>query len=185
MGNECFAELFETLDHVAPDAPIPLGMISYGSVSEQKSIQVKWDKLKKGLETWEEIPHFSTKSDCVANGTAILGGVSHGRLSTFIQLPNKKKPKAQLAIQTMNVAPVAVGVMINYHGGQSGKWTQVKTVFDFDRRVPAGPYSLELSAAEAAVRREKNFLPNRKKISSRQSQTKRQQSSFRNVSRLH
>ena len=152
--NECFAKLFETLDHVAPDAPIPIGMISYGSVAEQKSIQVKWDKLKKGLETWEEVPLFSTKSDCVSIGTAILGGVSHGRLSTFVQLPNKKRPKAQLAIQTMNVAPVAVGVMMNYHGGQSGKWTQVKTIFDFDRRVPAGPYSLELSAAEAAVHRE-------------------------------
>mmetsp|Transcript_13692 Transcript_13692/g.32084 ORF Transcript_13692/g.32084 Transcript_13692/m.32084 type:complete len:788 (-) Transcript_13692:877-3240(-) len=152
--NECFADLFETLDHVAPDAPIPLGVVSYGSVPEQKSIQVKWDKLKKGLETWEEIPLFSTKSDCVATGTAILGGVSHGRLSTLVQLPNKKKPKAKLAIETMNVAPVAVGVMINYHGGQSGKWAQVKTIFDFDRRVPAGPYSLDLSAAEAAVHRE-------------------------------
>jgi len=152
--NKCFAELFETLDHIAPEAPTPLGMISYGSLSEQKSIEAKWEKLKKGLETWEEIPHFSTKSDCVANGTGILGGVSHGRLSTLVQLPNKKRPKAELAIQTMNVAPVAVGVMINYHGGQSGKWTPVKTIFDFDRRVPAGPYSLELSAAESIVRLE-------------------------------
>jgi len=152
--DKCIADLFETLDTIAPDADTPIGMISYGSISEQKSIETKWNKLKKGLETWEEIPHFSTKVDCVANGTAVLGGVSHGRLSTLVQLPNKKKPKAQMAIQTMNVAPVAVGVMINYHGGQTGKWTPVKTIFDFDRRVPAGPYSLELSAAESSVRRE-------------------------------
>jgi len=155
--NECFAELFETLDHIAPEAATPLGMITYGSVPEQKIIEEKWNKLKKGLETWEEIPHFFTKADCVANGTGILGGVSHGRLSTFVHLPNKKKPKAQLAIQTMNVAPVAVGVMMNYHGGQGDKWTPAKTIFDFDRRVPAGPYSLELSAAESVVRREEKI----------------------------
>merc|ERR1719162_1073312 len=132
-------------------------MISYGSVSEQRSIELKLEKLKKGLETWEEMPYFSTKSDSVATGTGVLGGVSHGRLSTFVQLPNKKKPKAQLAIQTMNVAPVAVGVMMNYHGGQGDKWTPAKTIFDFDRRVPAGPYSLELSAAESVVRREEKI----------------------------
>jgi hypothetical protein len=152
--NKCVAELFETLDHVAPEAPTPIGMISYGSISEQKSIEAKWEKLKRGLETWEEIPCFSTKSDCVANGTGVLGGVSHGRLSTFVQVPGKKRPKAQLAIQTMNVAPVAVGVLINYHGCQSDKWAPVKTIFDFDRRVPAGPYSLDLSAAESAIHRE-------------------------------
>eukprot|EP00536_Pseudo-nitzschia_multiseries_P013902 jgi/Psemu1/261814/estExt_Genewise1Plus.C_6290039 len=152
--NKCFAELFETLDHVASDAPTPTAMVSYGSIAEQKNIQVKWDKQKKGLETWEEIPHFSTKQDCVANGTGLLAGVSHGRLLNLVQVPNKKKPKAQLALQTMNVAPVAVGVMMNYHGGKEGKWTPVKTIFDFDRRVPAGPFSIELSAAECAIRRE-------------------------------
>jgi len=152
--NKCFAELFETLDHVAPDTPTPTALVSYGSVAEQKTIQAKWDKQKKGLETWEEIPHFSTKQDCVANGTGLLAGVSHGRLVNFVQLPNKKKPKAQLALQTMNVAPVAVGVLMNYDGGQEGKWTPVKTIFDFDRRVPAGPFSIELSAAECAIRRE-------------------------------
>jgi len=156
--NKCFAELFETLDHVAPEAPTPIGMLSYGSIAEQKTISKKWDKVKKGLETWEELPHFSTKSDAVANGTGLLAGISHGRLVNFVQLPNKKKPKAQLALQTMNVAPVAVGVMINYFGDDKGKdkckWNPVKTIFDFDRRVPAGPYSLDLSAAECAIRRE-------------------------------
>ena len=152
--NKCIAELFENLDRVAPEAPSPLGMVSYGTAGEQKNIKAKWDKLKKGLETWEEIQHFSTKLDCVANGTGVLGGVSHGRLSNLVRIPNKKKPKVQMAIQTQNVAPVAVGVIINYDGGQDGKWTPVKTIFDFDRRVPAGPYSLDLSAAECAIRRE-------------------------------
>ena len=152
--NKCIADLFETIDNVAPEAPTPLLMISYGSSSEQKTIEAKWNKLKKGLETWEEIVHVSTRPDCVANGTGVLGGVSHGRLATLVQIPGKKKPRPQLSIETKNVAPVAVGVMMNYHGGKAGKWTPVKTIFDFDRRVPAGPYALDLSAAECAVRLE-------------------------------
>ena len=115
------------------------------------TIRDKWDKLKKGLETWEDVPQFLTKSDCVANGTGVLGAVSHGRLSNFVRLSNKKRPKAQLAIQTQNVAPVAVGVTMNYHGDEGEKWTPVKIIFDFDRRVPAGPHALEFSAAECAV----------------------------------
>jgi len=76
--------------------------------------------------------------------------LSHGRLTTIAQVQGKK-PKAQLAIRVQNVAPVAVGVKMNYHGGASNKWLPVKTIFDFDRRVPAGPYQIELSAAECAV----------------------------------
>jgi len=155
--DKCMTELFENLDRVAPEATAPLGMITYGTNAEQKSIQGRWDVLKKGLETWEDVPQFFTKSDCVAIGTGVLGAVSHGRLSTFVRLPNKKRPKVQLAIQTQNVAPVAVGVTMNYHGSEEEKWIPVKTIFDFDRRVPAGPYSLELSAAECAILRSGKF----------------------------
>lgn len=148
--NKCISELFEVLDAIAPEADGPVAMVSYGSAEEQKTINSKWEKLKKSLEDWEEVPHFYTKPECVALGTSILGAVSHGRLSTALQVPGKK-PKAQLAIRVQNVSPVAVGVRINYHGGAKDKWVQVKTIFDFDRRVPAGPYQVELSAAECAV----------------------------------
>jgi len=149
--SKCMTGLFESLDDVAPEASTPVAMITYGSSIEQMTIRDKWDKLKKGLETWEDVPQFLTKSDCVANGTGVLGAVSHGRLSNFVRLSNKKRPKAQLAIQTQNVAPVAVGVTMNYHGDEGEKWTPVKIIFDFDRRVPAGPHALEFSAAECAV----------------------------------
>lgn len=152
--DKCIMELFEALDKIAPEADAPLGMISVGSSTEQKTIQSKWEKLKKGLEDWEEVPHFVTKADCVAIGTGVLGAVSHGRLSTLVEIPGKKKPKTQLGIQVQNVAPVAVGVTMNYFGGENGKWTPVKTIFDFDRRVPAGPYGTELSAAECTLHRE-------------------------------
>eukprot|EP00980_Cylindrotheca_fusiformis_P002804 scaffold672_cov126-Cylindrotheca_fusiformis.AAC.5 len=148
--NKCISELFDVLDTVAPEADGPVAMVTYGSAEAQKSINSKWENLKKSLEDWEEIPHFYTKPDCVVLGTAVLGAVSHGRLSTVVQVPGKK-PRAELAIRVQNVAPVAVGVMMNYHGGAKNKWMPVKTIFDFDRRVPAGPYQLDLNAAECAV----------------------------------
>ena len=150
--DKCVSELFEQLDVIAPEADGPVAMVTYGASESQKIIHGNWDKLKKRLEDWEKVPHFYTKPDCVAVGTAILGAVSHGRLSTVVQIPGKK-PKAQLAIRIQNVAPVAVGVRFNYHGGKKGKWLPVKTIFDFDRRVPAGPYQIDLNAAECAVYR--------------------------------
>jgi hypothetical protein len=65
----------------------------------------------------------------------------------------KKKARAELALHVQNVAPVAVGIQMNYHGGASNKWTPVKTIFDFDRQIPAGPHTFDLNAAECAVHR--------------------------------
>ena len=150
--NKVISEVFENLDAIAPEADNPVAMLSYGSLEDQKTIEVKWEKLKKGLEDWEEIPYFKTKPECIAMGTSVLGAVSHGRMYSIQHLPGKK-PKAQLAIRVQNVSPVAIGIRMNYHGGDKRKWTPVKCIFDFDRRVPAGPYPIELNAAECAVYR--------------------------------
>lgn len=155
--TKCISELYETLDAIAPESKTPLGFISYGSPAEQKEIATKWGKLQKGLEDWESVPLFLTRPDAVAVGTAVLGAVSHGRLSTVLRLAGKK-PKLQMALQVQNVAPVAVGITLNYHGGESDKWTRPKTIFDFDRRVPAGPYPTDLVAAECALHRQKGGI---------------------------
>lgn len=150
--DKCVSELFDTLDTVAPEAAGPVAMVAYGTLAEQKTIETKWDRLKKSLEDWEEVPFFSSRPEAVALGLAVMGAVSHGRITTTVHIPGKK-PRADLAIQVHNVAPSAVGVMINYHGGADDKWQPVKTIFDFDRRVPAGPYQIDLVAAECAVYR--------------------------------
>lgn len=152
--TKCISELYENLDTIAPEASTPLGFISYGCSAKQKEIAAKWQKLQKGLEDWEKITHFFTRLDGVATGAAVLGAVSHGRLTTTLRLPGKK-PKPQLALRVQNVAPVAVGIKINYHGGKENMWTPPKTIFDFDRRVPAGPSSTDLVAAECALHRKK------------------------------
>jgi hypothetical protein len=150
--EKCIAELYQNLESIAPEADGPVGMVTYGSSEEQKLVCSKWEKVKKRLEDWGKVPQFTSKSDAVAMGTAVLGAVSHGRLTKVVHI-HGKKPKAQLAMQVQNVAPVAVGVRMNYHGGDKRKWGPVKVIFDFDRRVPAGPYELDLNAAECAVYR--------------------------------
>jgi hypothetical protein len=42
---------------------------------------------------------------------------------------------------------------MNYFGGAAKKWEPVKVIFDFDRRVPAGPYPIDLKAADCVVYR--------------------------------
>lgn len=136
------------------DLELPPAIAIYGSAQQQAAIKQKWDAMKaKKVPDWKDIPLVITKSDCVAIGTAVLGAVSHGRLRTITQVQGKK-PKAILAIRVADVAPVAVGVRMNYHGDAKKEWTDVKTIFDFDRRVPAGPYAIDLKASECAVHRE-------------------------------
>ncbi|KAL3940379.1 MAG: hypothetical protein SGBAC_005082 [Bacillariaceae sp.] len=154
--NKCISELFDVMDAVAPEVEGPIAMVSYGSPEEQKVVADKWEKVRSSLEDWEEVPHFFTNPNCVAMGTSVLGAVSHGRLKMIVQVEGKK-PKAGLALRVQNVAPVAVGIEMNYHGGDKDKWQPVKTIFDFDRRVPAGPYEVDISAATGAVYKEQGF----------------------------
>lgn len=147
----CVKDMYVKLEQVAPEADGPVGFVTYGtSMDEQKKVVSRINKVKAELDTWEKVPTFMTKPDCVVMGTAVLGGVSHGRVRTATTSASGK-PKPQLAIRVQNVAPTAVGVRMNYYGGAKNKWTPVKVIFDFDRRVPAGPYAVDLKASECAA----------------------------------
>jgi hypothetical protein len=151
--EKCITELQSHLNTSLPGMELPPAIITYGSIQQQNSIKAKWDEIKeKSVSEWKEIPLHATKVECVAMGIAVLGAVSHGRLRTIVH-QHGKKPKAILAIRVANVAPVAVGIRMNYHGGSKKKWTSVKTIFDFDRRVPAGPYPIDLKASECVIHR--------------------------------
>ena len=147
--GKCVRDLYDKLEEVAPEIEGPVAFVCYGSKTDQAAAQTGLEEARKTLETWEKVPILTTKTECVSMGTAVLGGVSHGRVATLTQGATKK-PKAQLAIRVQNVATTAVGIRMSY---RPGTWTPVKTIFDFDRRVPAGPYPVELSAAECAALR--------------------------------
>jgi hypothetical protein len=150
-------EIYKNLEYIAPEVDGPVGFVTYGTAEEQNKLKSTLNEVKTSLDTWEKVPVFSTRSDCVSLGTAVLGAVSHGRIKTLMY--GGKKPKAQLGIRVQNVAPTAVGVRMNYHGGAKNNWEPVKVIFDFDRRVPAGPYPVDLKATEcAAIRNSKSPL---------------------------
>jgi len=155
----CVKEMYAILEQIAPEADGPVGFVTYGTSSdEEKKIVSRINLVKSELDTWEKVPTFMTRPDCVSVGAAILGGVSHGRVRT-VTTSATGKPKPQLAIRVQNVAPTAVGVRMNYYGEAKGKWTPVKVIFDFDRRVPAGPYDVDLKASEcAAIRKAQKNL---------------------------
>lgn len=152
--SKALHDLQEALSLVAPEADGPAGIVTYGTPAEQDKIRKQWDtKLKSDLKEWKKVPVFPSKSDCVAMGTALLGAISHGRQ---IALDDSKgdRVKAVMGLRVQNVAPAAVGVRVNYHGGDEDKWTDIKTIFDFDRRLPAGPYAIEFLASEAVIHRQ-------------------------------
>mmetsp|Transcript_21010 Transcript_21010/g.30276 ORF Transcript_21010/g.30276 Transcript_21010/m.30276 type:complete len:796 (+) Transcript_21010:1-2388(+) len=149
--GDCIKKLYETLEYVAPELDGPVGFLTYSSNQEEMTkLKTSLETTRRSLESWENVPIIMARPDVVAIGTATLAGVTHGRLHVLIR--PKKKPKAHLALRVQNVAPTAVGVRMTYDNGKT--WTPVKTVFDFDRRVPAGPYPMELTAAECAAMRE-------------------------------
>ena len=150
------SKLEETIDIIAPDADGPAAILLCGTVKEQKEILAEWGKVKN--EEWSKVPVFTNVEDCVAKGAGILGAVSHGRLS-IVEQSKGQKARAGLAIKVQNVAPVAVGIQMNYHGGNKDKWTPVKAIFDFDRQIPAGPNSIDLNAAECVVYRQGKIDP--------------------------
>jgi hypothetical protein len=149
--EQCCQELQEAIDMVAEEADGPAALVAYGSREQQDKIKSAWEKIKKVQTEWADVPFLSTKPDVVAIGTAILGAVTHGRQSVLVDKGGKTK--AELGIRVQNVSPCAVGVRINYHGDDESKWEPIKTIFDFDRRIPAGPYPIELIASECVVHR--------------------------------
>lgn len=146
----CAVELEKSIETIAPEADGPAGIILCGTLAEQKQMMEQWERIKN--DEWNKVPVFVTGVDTVAKGTAVLGAVSHGRLSQLDQ-DQGKKARAELGIRVQNVAPVAVAIQMNYFGGADDKWTPIKTIFDFDRQIPAGPNTLDLNAAECAVYR--------------------------------
>lgn len=160
--ERCAAELEAAVQEAAPESDGPCAVVVYGTPAEQEKIAKQWKSLAattNAIKEWKEVPVVSTRSDCIALGTAILGAVTHGRQIVLVPKGdgNSHKLRAELGIRVLNVAPAAVAYRLSYHGGgdnsDEAKWTKPKVIFDFDRRIPAGPYPIEFSAAECVVHR--------------------------------
>ncbi|KAK1744076.1 hypothetical protein QTG54_005673 [Skeletonema marinoi] len=120
-------------------------LTKYGKEGENSDDYDGWD---------EDIPIVSTGKGCVSMGLAVLAASVHGRVKLVVSVKGtdgKLRPKAKLGVSVQDVATCAVAVSFNYYGGAENKWTEPKVIFDFDRRVPAGPYQIDFTAAECAA----------------------------------
>lgn len=162
--NKALVELSDLVDEAYPELEDDGGVaavVTYGSIAKQ--LQLKDAMLKslngiKGDDVWNTKMNFmSTKEHIVANGTAVLAGVSHNRI---MPSTGDEGSGSRPAVMIKNGSPCAIGVTYSFHGGEVGTWTDPKVIFDYDRRVPAGPYNVEFSAAECVALKENPELLN-------------------------
>jgi len=164
-------ELREQIGVAVPESEEPTAVVTYGSIEKQlelasvlKTVLTKYGEDGQGNDDWDgwdqDIPLVSTREDCVPLGTAVLGASVHGRVRVIISVKGtdgKMRPKAKAGLTVQDVATCAVAVSFNYFGGtetndnKQDRWTEPKVIFDFDRRVPAGPYQIDFTAAECAA----------------------------------
>ncbi len=155
LVQKSFCLLTDIIDEVCPELEDDGGVaaiVTYGTIEKQLKMKDAISKTLKGIESDEvwnaDITFQSTKEEAVAVGASVLAAVSHARI---------ERP----SVDIKNVSPTAVAISYNFHGGEKGSiWTDPKIIFDYDRRVPAGPTPVEFSAAECVALRENPKLFN-------------------------
>ncbi|KAL9183368.1 hypothetical protein ACHAXT_005155 [Thalassiosira profunda] len=166
MLESAMDELRKRVGIAIPESEEPTAIVTYGSIGTQvklasglKKILTKYGK-ESDDEDWDgwdqDIPEVSTKEECVSMGLAVLAASVHGRVRVVVsekRSDGKHRPRAKLGVAVQDVATCAVAVSFNYFGGDGELWTEPKVVFDFDRRVPAGPYRIDFTAKECAAHR--------------------------------
>ena len=88
-------------------------------------------------------PVVLIREDAVSVGAVLLGAAACGRVD-------------EPPVTVTSVSTTAVGVRISYFSeNEEGKEHdgELKVIYDFDRRLPAGPYALDFSATECAAAR--------------------------------
>ena len=160
LVQKSFTLLTDNVDEICPELEEDGGVaaiVTYGTIEKQVELKNEIVKTLKGIEddeVWNEKINFqSTREEAVSIGTSVLAAVSHARIA---------KP----SVEIKNVSPVAVGLSYNFHGdSKDAKWTEPKIIFDYDRRVPAGPTKIDFSAAECvALRKNPSLLDDPNKL---------------------
>ena len=178
--ESCLKELEHILDTVAPDSDGPAVVLSYGSSPEQDALhQALTTGLKdssSSLASWlQKVPALSPSPEAVPKGCALLGGVALGRVGSRSGRDNKNN----LPVRVQSVATVATAGVARYYTPEQRKKHQtkifqqlqegtgavdkrIKVIFNFDRRLPAGPYSMEFKASECVVHKRRSCVAKEK-----------------------
>lgn len=138
---------------------VPCAIMTFGSNSSQEKLKAAVKKVLKtkeeewgfssgGVEGNQNVPILSTREEAVAMGACLLAAGSHGRITDG--------SGQKVTVSVSNVSSCAVGVRLVYFSDDeddvdTDNDDNIKVLFDFDRRLPATPYTLELKAAECAA----------------------------------
>ncbi len=153
LVQKSFCLLTDIVDEVCPELEEDGGVaaiVTYGTIEKQLKLKTAITQTLKGIEgdeVWKpDITFQSTREEAVAVGTSVLAAVSHCRIGSP-------------SVVVKNVSPAAVGLMYNFHGdSKKSSWSKPNIIFDYDRRVPAGPSQIDFSAAECVALRENPAL---------------------------
>lgn len=138
---------------------VPCAIMTFGSNSSQEKLKAAVKKVLKtkeeewgfssgGVEGNQNVPILSTREEAVAMGACLLAAGSHGRITDG--------SGQKVTVSVSNVSSCAVGVRLVYFSDDeddvdTDNDDNIKVLFDFDRRLPATPYTLELKAAECTA----------------------------------
>ena len=167
LVNKALVELSDNVDEICPELEDDGGvvaMVTYGTIAKQLQLKDALNKALNGIkgdEVWNTRMEFlSTQEDAVAVGTSVLAGVSHSRLLPEATEDGKG---SRPSVVVKNVAPCAVGISYSFDSGKS--FSEPKVIFEYDRRVPAGPYKIDFSAAECvALKKDPTLLNDSEKL---------------------
>ena len=147
----------ETVHNVLPkENQIPCAIVTFGNSASQEQLKTtvrkvlkikenEWGMLNGGPQKNENVPILSSREEAVAMGACALAAGSHGRI---VSEDGKK-----VTTTVNNVSNCALGVKLMYFEDEDVDNNNIKIIFDFDRRLPATPYTFEFSAAECAAMR--------------------------------
>lgn len=145
----CLEELERVLEVVAPDSDGPAAVLTFGTTHEQEELVSAFQNSQQKESGWlSKVPWIASSVEAIATGAAMLGGMALGRITDN---------EGKLAIRLHSIATVATAMACYYFDPQQPETlaSPVKVIFDFDRRLPAGPYAIEFKASECVVHRQR------------------------------
>lgn len=147
----------ESIHKILPEENhVPCAIMTFGNSTLQEQLKTavrkvlkikekEWGMLNGGPQNNENVPILSSREEAVAMGACALAAGSHGRIVS--------EDGQKVTTTVNNVSSCALGVKLMYFKDEDIANTDVKVIFDFDRRLPATPYTFEFSAAECAAMR--------------------------------
>jgi len=122
----------------------PTAIVTYGSLPTQiklhSHIKELISKEESSFSSWKKTALISTKEEVTAYGACVLAAKTDIDLSPIMK-----------NIDVKPVSNTCVGVRITTKDDDDES-IPIKVIFDFDRRIPAGPSKMEIIAAEFVAR---------------------------------